>query len=177
MGSVREYHRQANPLPPNGFLVKVFCVVAAAFLVIASIAKLISLTDIQKHFGVFDPVLPWVPNLLVVVSAAFFELAIAWLLLTPRLRHQGIILTLWLSVVFFVYRIGLYIINPSTPCECLGSLKKFVDLTMDQQNQIALAGLSFLAAGSTLCLLRNRGYVRSIIITISGGHAGTGNKR
>jgi hypothetical protein len=124
-------------------IVHIFIYSAAAFLLAAAVAKLVSTSGNARILETLDPVLGitfrhvfWIVGTLEIVVAivSFFG------------EYIGIKagLVAWLATIFAVYRFGLWWVGYHKPCSCLGNLTDALHIqpqTADTAMKIILAYL------------------------------------
>lgn len=106
----------------NNLFVYLICVLIAALLAYAAIAKLVDYYNFQFGLSESPLIAPLAPVLAWALPAG--ELLIAAMLLYPRLQLIGLYLSLVLLVLFTVYIAGMLLFALDIPCSCGGVLEE-----------------------------------------------------
>ena len=102
-------------------IVRIYICSAGAFLLIASIAKLVSACGNSKILQNLDPIfsIPFRDILWIVGSIELVVVSVCFFCKQALLQ---VALTAWLATCFMLYRVGLLWIDYRKPCHCLGNL-------------------------------------------------------
>ena len=132
------------------------------FLYVKTSAVILFITGILKIFSAFgqskilnqqDPVLG-VPFYLLMFSSGSLELVVALYCYYNRCSLSGKLASLlWLSILFFIYRLGLFSSHWENHCPCLGNLSDMLHISPKTSNTILKYILGYLLAGSCISLL------------------------
>lgn len=100
-----------------------------------------------------DPLFIKFSSFSVILATVIFEVAIAISLFLVHSIKTRVLLILWLSSLFTVYRIGVWIYFPTwVSCSCRGFFSKWLKISEQTVDQIAFSILIFMIAGSFLIL-------------------------
>lgn len=140
-----------NLTPSKGLLQRVFFLSSCAFLVVTSVAKIVSGLGSAPILRTVDPLFGY-PFKYVMFFAAFFELAVAYLVFTSQKPSTKALAILMVSSSFAIYRFGLYFIGYIGLCPCMGNLVDAFRLDAVVIDTLLKLGLAYLICGSLLCL-------------------------
>ena len=125
---------------------------SAASLFLTAIVKIASVTDVTGNAtSRSDLVVPWFSLKTVLLASSACELIVGLLLLTKISSKVKGTSLLWLSSVFLLYRLGLYL-NGVKSCNCMGKLASWTGLTPSQVETTALMMLVLFVFSGTLLL-------------------------
>jgi hypothetical protein len=120
---------------------------------ITGAAEFYSAGGSARILGTQEPIFK-IPFRSVMLLAASGELAVGVACLAGRFKLWPLGLVAWLATIFTLYRLGLWVVDYNAPCSCLGALSGALHLSVRAANQIALALLIYLLAGSYLLLAK-----------------------
>lgn len=137
-------------------LARWFCVSAAAILLLAGLAKVLSALGSSRAFDMVDPVLGLKLRRLF-VAVGLLELGTALLVLTTGAHlPTKLLLVAWLSSSFLIYRSGPWLIDWHRPCSCLGTLTDFLHISPTAAGWSVKVALGYLLASSCASLRTER---------------------
>lgn len=139
-------------------IARLFLYSAAAVLLVAAMAKLISSTGQGKILLQADPLTGFqFGELFRIVSG--IEVAVALVCFCSKRIWLSTGLVTWLATSFFAYRIGLMLVGWHKPCNCLGNFTDALHIppqTADTAMKIILAYLLIGSYASLFWLWRQR---------------------
>ncbi len=126
--------------------------IVAILLFFTATVKVMSLFgDYTQYLHRSDPLFAELPTLYIFIFASFLEIFVATLLFLIHSVKIKSLLVLWLSLIFVVYRLGLWYYYPTrVSCKCMGSFSKWIHLTEQSINTITFGILVFMIIGSFL---------------------------
>jgi len=140
--SATQYLQRGLPLPKE----RAFLFSALVILGCSGSAKILSSLGTVPILELPDPVFR-LPNRWFLCLAGAFELCAAAYLLLGRNQRLKLLLVAWLSTIFCLYRLEIWLTQPGKPCHCLGTVTEYLHLKADQVEPI-LVLLIYLLAGS-----------------------------
>ena len=126
---------------------RIFVGSALVILACTGLAKLLSSLGTVPILELRDPVFR-LPNRWFLCLAGAFELCAAAYLLLGRNQRLKLLLVAWLSTIFCLYRLEIWLTQPGKPCPCLGTVTEYLHLKADQAEPILVVLLIYLLAGS-----------------------------
>jgi len=108
----------------------------------------------EAFLRVADPLLPFMNNGMVMVSAAMLEFVcfvLIWKTFAGNIGRQLMVI-LWCGSVFAVYRLGLVAMDYQGPCRCLGNLGSLMGLDHEWINKTALIILGYMLVPGSIML-------------------------
>jgi len=133
--------------PKGAKWARLFILSAGVILFITGAAKIVSALGRVPILGKPDPIFG-IPFNYLLLSVGLMELVIAVLCLTSANQNLALGLVGALSVNFFGYRAGLWIIHWPGYCPCLGTLTQALHLSRHHANVLTGIILSYLLLGS-----------------------------
>jgi hypothetical protein len=121
-------------------------------LLITGVAKALSATGIARVLNTPDPLLGMRFRELMLFTG-LLEVIIALLCLLPARPRLGLILLAWLSTMFVIYRVGLWLIGWEQPCHCMGTLTDALRITPTLADRIMKCVLAYLIASGYVCTM------------------------
>jgi hypothetical protein len=115
------------PIGAWAFLVRALCTFAAAVLLLAGLAKLISSAGSSDLLAWVDPVLGMKTRYVFMIAGSF-EAALSAYLLWGRKPHVKLILIACTAGEFTLYRLCLWWLGSPHPCKCLGNALDWLHL-------------------------------------------------
>jgi hypothetical protein len=120
-----------NPLNSEetalAFIIKWYVRTAGGILFVTAAAKLVSVYRSGGSVTAVDPVFTFVRGDLLLVLVALLEIACGTLLYLRGKQEVQLLLILWLSTCFLIYRAGLLLVGYSGPCNCFGKPRSWLD--------------------------------------------------
>ncbi|HEY9172392.1 MAG TPA: monofunctional biosynthetic peptidoglycan transglycosylase [Verrucomicrobiae bacterium] len=124
-------------------------------MALTATAKFLTASSSAQLLATPDPVL-FVPLRWVLVAVALLEVGIATFLVVGRSRHIKLLVVLWLSAHFALYRVALWWVQRGGPCPCLGALSDTLPADHQMVDGALKAVLAYLFLGSLFFLARSR---------------------
>jgi hypothetical protein len=130
-----------------------FRTVGILLFFIALIRTICLLGNHECYLYTPDPLFIKFSSFSVILATVIFEVAIAISLFLVHSIKTRVLLILWLSSLFTVYRIGVWIYFPTwVSCSCRGFFSKWLKISEQTVDQIAFSILLFMIVGSLLVL-------------------------
>lgn len=129
-------------------------IVLCLLLLCTGAVKLISAAGHQRILQVPEA-LSGVQIRAVLVFAGLLELALVAACLTVRSSRILGLLVLWFSSCAMIYRAGLLILDPASPCPCMGTLSGWTGISDRIMSRIAFACLILITACALRLLLQD----------------------
>ena len=130
-----------------------FLVASAVVLSLTALAKVASLAHSAKVLAARDPVFPWLSVRDMLLGSLIIESAAVFLLFGPISVQKKLATLLWLCSVFWMYRLGLYLVGFDGFCACLGTASEWAHLPSATVDILARACLFSLTGGALIFLL------------------------
>lgn len=124
-----------------------YCRLCSLCLMGTALFKLISALGHAKLLSVYDPIF-LIPNRYVFAGVGLLESAVAIYLLGKAPTVKKLLVVLWLSSVFVLYRLSKFLLDIGEPCSCLGNAADWFPWLAPYINSILTSVLVFLFAGS-----------------------------
>lgn len=137
-------------------LVRLFVTSAAVLLLATALAKAVSAVGDAVILQGPDPIFGIALRTLLVVTAAI-EGVVAWVCLRASRFTLKVELLLWLSIVFVLYRLGLWVVGYDQPCHCLGTMTDALHISPGSADVGMRIVLLYLLIGSGAARLWLRG--------------------
>lgn len=132
---------------------KVFIHSAWLILMLTGVLKLMSAPQNLDYLAAPAPVFPELTWRQLLFITGVLELTCAIYVLRHLTKRASLFLILWLSSILLLFKISLFMISYTGPCNCMGFIGDWLGLSQAALDQIGWAILSFLIAGSTMSLL------------------------
>lgn len=136
----------------NAMSVK-FCRSAGVVLAITGIAKLISGFGNAEILDIHDPIFGFRFRYFMLV-VGLLELSITYICWFGRNVRLSLMLVAWIATNFFFYRLGLWYMEWSRPCGCLGNITDILHISASAAENILKCILAYLLIGSYTFLIR-----------------------
>lgn len=135
----------------------------AVLLGATCLAKVLSLALLPGAYARPDPVFGVVPLRYVLAGAAFLEYLAVWLLLVSGDVRLKLAAVAWLSTLFGLYRVGLWLRGTGQSCGCLGTVPEALGIPDRWVDAALVLALAYLGIASYGLLWRGvaRGDVRA----------------
>lgn len=101
---------------------------SAVILLVASFSKIVSYFEKQKFLFEPNPVFAFISNRNLLISAAVLEILVILILILNKCVRSRILSIFWLSCLFAVYRLGLWWLDVTESCACVGYLGQWFKL-------------------------------------------------
>lgn len=137
-------------------LSKAFIISGAAILLLTGFAKLISSVGTAPIVKAVDPIIG-LRNRELFLLVAFMEIGIGISCLTAHSVRTRLLLIAWVSSLFAVYRMGMWMFGINRPCPCLGTLAQFFGAKSDILDTALRYLFYYLLIGSYGALLFSKG--------------------
>lgn len=124
---------------------------AGVLLLATGGAKLVSVPHDAEVFQYADPLL-FVPFSILFLGAGLVEVAVGVCCFSKALENFALYAVATVSTLIAVYRIGLWWIDYTKPCTCLGNLSDALHLSPQTADNAMVLTLIFLLAGSYAAL-------------------------
>ncbi len=128
-------------------LLRLFVTSAAVVLLTTAFAKAVSALGDAGILNGPDPIFG-VDLRTTLLVAATLESVVAWVCLRATRLSLQIELVLWLSTVFALYRVGLWVVGYDQPCHCLGTMTDALHISPGAADLGMKIVLSYLLIGS-----------------------------
>lgn len=122
---------------------RLWCVSCVALLLLAGISKIIAIYQDQPFLYLRDPVISSLTIRKSALLAATCELVIVAVFLIIRSYLFLILAISWLSTVFLLYKLALYLLGGGLPCACLGYFSHMAHLSPQQTGIITLLIIAY----------------------------------
>ena len=132
-----------------------FAYIVAATLVLVSAAKVFSLLGHSRILDESDPLLRITTRHLL-LAAAIVECSVACLLVTNWTLRFKLLVIIWLSSTFVLYRFGLIALHSPKPCPCLGSAVDSLGISQHTANMVLMTIIAFMSCGGLYFLWNTR---------------------
>lgn len=133
---------------------------AALILVATSFAKIVSVFGDSKYLDAGNPLFPEVSNRRAMVFVAFVELFVAWILFFSQRVQSRLCALSWLVCSFAGYRVGLFILDYSGPCTCLGNAFAVFGFRPEGEQMLTRLLLAYLIVVLSLAWVFHLAFVR-----------------
>jgi len=120
-------------------------------LLVTAAAKFVSASGTAPILMVPDPLLG-LPNRQVLLLGAAIESIIIGVLLISRRPWVQLGLIAWLSLLFAIYRIGIWITNAPSTCPCLGTITQKLPISPLIVDRLIFFLFIYMLCGSLLLL-------------------------
>jgi len=124
----------------------------AVILFVTAVIKFISAFGTAPILDWLDPLMP-LTNRHVFILAGALEAGISAFLFLGRELKTKTTLIAWLSIIYSIYRIGLWWAEAPNLCHCLGNLHEWFPISPVIENGVVWALLCWLLAGSNLFII------------------------
>lgn len=131
--------------------VKFFNLSSAVILLLTGTFKVLGWFGSVRILDEFDPV-TGVSFRSLFLMVGIVELGVATICVIWRARVVSSFLIGWLALNFLLYRIGLWSLDWHRPCDCLGSLKKYLNLSPETADIASRFILAYFLIGSGIIL-------------------------
>lgn len=117
---------------------------------LTALAKLVSAYQTVGYLTLRDPLFESMTNRQVLSGAAAVELVVVVLLIWVKSQPKQLSLIAWLSSLFLLYRVSLYLVSTPgyVPCPCLGNAAEWLHLSPTHLGWLVKAVLVYLLIGS-----------------------------
>ena len=132
--------------------ISIFVTFAGVIIILFSIAKILTAFQELKILYSPSPVYPLTFRQFYGLSG-FIELIIGVFLLYKNYKPLKIVILTWITSVFSVYRLWLYIIGYKGPCGCLGNAYLWLGINNSVQKSIENAAFIYLLFCTLLGIL------------------------
>jgi len=156
-------------------VVHFYCRTVLLLLITTVVLKLFLVLSERASLGLENPFFRFLSNRQVFFFAIVAESMVSYVLIS---RTHSLLMkcltVMWLSLVFFAYRVFLWISGASAACSCLGVLPGWIGLPTRLNNEASLAILGFMFFGSlfgvmVLFVMRRRWPLRNSIVSVDYG--------
>jgi hypothetical protein len=130
-----------------------FVLSAGLILSTTGLAKIISAFGHSKILVTLDPIVG-IRFKYLLIFVGFVEFAISFLCMYTGETKLAMALTAWLSTLFVGYRFGLWWLEWTIPCQCMGNLGDALHLPANVVDNILKGVLVYLLMGSWIILLK-----------------------
>jgi hypothetical protein len=133
----------------------VFVSSSCTILFLAATAKIQALLKQAPILNLPDPVLPLFSTGQLMLLVSFVEILVICSVVFLNYQDKGVSAIMWISGLFLVYRVGLYL-SPShrqVLCPCLGNIDGFLSIDKHKMELITDLLFAYLMIGSTALTL------------------------
>jgi hypothetical protein len=131
----------------------VFLATAFFILLGTGCAKLVAVLGEHPLLTYQDPLFSFLTRRQVLFFAAVFEVGVGCSIVCLKSRLAKLALTAWVSIVLALYRLGLWWIDYSGPCPCLGTLTASLKISPDTADAIMKLSLMYLLTASNVLIV------------------------
>lgn len=130
--------------PPRLVLANRLICAVGVILSITALVKFITVFGNPKYLSLSDPLLWFLTNRQVLISAGSVELGVAGVIFFGSNPTTKAFALSWLSALIVSYRAALYIIKPGVPCKCLGHVTEWLQISPATADAISKGLLTFI---------------------------------
>lgn len=131
--------------------IKLFHWSVAALLAISAAAKFVSSGGAVRLLDIANPIFG-ISNRAVLQGVGVLELSIALVCLSAVSQGIKTIMIASLAADFALYRLGLYLLHYTGPCNCLGDLTQRLGISQHTGDLMAKTIICYMAVGSLFAL-------------------------
>ncbi|MCS7017229.1 MAG: hypothetical protein NZM42_14075 [Gemmatales bacterium] len=132
-------------------LITTYFLSLAIVLCVTAVGKITTVLQNPKLIWETDSTLD-LPKGVVLLGACVLEICVSIFLLFSKSARMKASLVLWLSTIFFAYRVARWLGNEDVPCSCTGALEVIVPGGPATADRAAIWVLGYMVAGSALLL-------------------------